>query len=85
MKSFLCSLGFHQWKHLGYDVWMEEPKGDYEIFCFTSHKQCSSCQKLVVSKSIDGIPPKVEIHKEKNIYVDRSVEPPVEKILFNRG
>lgn len=79
----LCGLGFHQWNHLGYDIWEETVSGDFRIFCFTMHKKCSSCQKLVVSKSKDGIPPEVEIQNDS--YIDKSVEPSVEKPLFVRG
>ena len=83
MNLLLCRLGFHQWDHLGYDVWTEESVGNYLIFCFSSHTKCSFCQKLVVSKSKDGIPPEVEI--KDHSYIDRSVDPHIEKTLFSRG
>lgn len=85
MDKLLCGLGFHQWNHLGYDVWTEKSTGSFSIFCFRSHKKCVNCQKLILSKSVDGIPPEVEINSDNTAYCDHSIEGEPLKTLFERG
>lgn len=73
MKNLLCGLGFHNWEHVGYDVWAERWDGDSnDSIYYSSHRKCNNCEKRINSYKKQGIPPEIQINDEMTSFVDHS-------------
>lgn len=73
MRVLLCGLGFHKWRHLGYDVWKHkyEPQESWQLR-HSVHQKCAHCEKRSVSYSRSGLPPEVQVNEDLTTFVDHS-------------